>query len=84
MPPAADEASANLPSAQALMKPGADSEGTSTTSPFMVPNSPLVTFHLPVDWPPMSGALSSTNLKVVPGAPSKVTSGTVESEVAAA
>jgi hypothetical protein len=31
----------------------------------------------------MTGSLSSTNLKVVPGAPSKVTSGTVESEVAA-
>jgi hypothetical protein len=30
----------------------------------------------------MTGSLSSTNLKVVPGAPSKVTSGTVESEVA--
>ena len=33
----AEEASANFPSADALMKPGAESDGTFTTSPSNVP-----------------------------------------------
>ena len=66
-----------LPSAAALMKPGALRDGTSATTPFITP-MPFSTFQVPVDCPPMTGSFSSLKVKVVPGAPSKVTSGTCE------
>ena len=67
-PPAAADASANLPSAAALMNPGALSDGTSTTSPSKTPNEPLW-LQVPLDFPPITGSLSSVNVKLVPAEP---------------
>eukprot|EP00966_Prymnesium_polylepis_P125719 2907073-Prymnesium_polylepis.1 len=75
-PPSAVEASANVPSAAALMKPGALREGTSRTWPSITPNPSEPSDHVPDDCPPITGSLSSENANVVPEAPSKVTSET--------
>jgi len=66
--------SGKVPSPAALMKPGADSEGTSTTSPSRIPN-PDPRDQVPVDLPPITGSLRILKLKDVSAAPSKVTRG---------
>ena len=83
-PAAAPEASGYAPSAAALMKPGALSEGTSSTVPLNVPNLPAAsTDQLPLDRPPMTGSFSCTNL--LSGiAPSKLTRGTSAKEPSSA
>ena len=62
------------------MKPGALSEGTSSTVPLNLPNLPTAsTDQVPLDRPPMTGSLSCTNL--LSGiAPSKLTRGTLAYE----
>mmetsp|Transcript_60180 Transcript_60180/g.160892 ORF Transcript_60180/g.160892 Transcript_60180/m.160892 type:complete len:314 (+) Transcript_60180:435-1376(+) len=76
-PSAALDASGKLPSAAALMNPGALRLGTSTTSPSNTPACAVAfRVQVPVERPPMTGSLSSTNLKVVAGVPSKVTRST--------
>jgi len=61
------------------MKPGAESDGTSTTSPSKIPYAPAVLMdHVPVDLPPITGSFNSWNLKVVVLLPSNVTTGMLE------
>merc|ERR1719238_2030512 len=71
LPPKAEETSGNLPSAAALMKPGADNDGTFTTSPSSTPAPPLK-LHVPLDLPPMTGSFKALNSNVVSSVPSKV------------
>mmetsp|Transcript_104722 Transcript_104722/g.327608 ORF Transcript_104722/g.327608 Transcript_104722/m.327608 type:complete len:277 (-) Transcript_104722:45-875(-) len=67
------------------MKPGALRLGTFTTAPSRTPKCPAEsTCQVPVDLPPMTGSLSSLNVKVVPSAPSKVASFTSAAAAAAA
>ena len=54
-----------------------------TTSPSNTPTPPA-TFHVPVERPPITGSLSSLKSKVVPFAPSNVTSGTLAADGAGA
>merc|ERR1712130_80770 len=72
LPSAKAEMSGKFPSAAALINPGAESDGTSTTSPSKMPN-PSPNAHDPVDCPPITGSFRILKVKDVASAPSNVT-----------